>query len=84
MTQEELFETIKQNLIQILPDLDPERITPQQSMKDLGANSIDRMDVILQTMEELRLKFPLHELGGVENLQGLVDFLHAKCRNRAS
>jgi polyketide biosynthesis acyl carrier protein len=47
-------------------------------MKELGANSIDRADVVLQSMEALGVTFPLNELAGVDNIQGLVDFLHAR------
>jgi polyketide biosynthesis acyl carrier protein len=83
MTNEEIFAIIKRNLLEILPDLDGDSIRSDQSMKDLGANSVDRMDVVIQTKEELGLTFPLHELGGVENLQGLIDFFSAK-RARAS
>jgi polyketide biosynthesis acyl carrier protein len=81
-TKEQILEIVTRNLLEILPDLDGAKIDPSQSMKDLGANSVDRMDVVIQTKEELVLKFPLHELGGVENLQGLVDFFYAKCANQ--
>ncbi|GEM_PF-511687 len=79
VTKDQIFEIIRRNLLEILPDLDVASIVPARSMKELGANSVDRMDVLIQTKEELGLKFPLHELASVENLQGLVDFLHAKC-----
>lgn len=78
MTKTEIFEVVKRNLLGILPELEQVRIDPQQSMKDLGANSIDRADVVIQSMEELNLRFPLHELGGVESIQGLIDFLHVQ------
>lgn len=78
MTKTEIFEVIKRNLLEVLPDLDQARIDPRHSMKDLGANSIDRADVVIQSMQDLQLKFPLHELAGVENIQGLIDFLHTQ------
>ncbi|MCG8367991.1 MAG: phosphopantetheine-binding protein [Pseudanabaenales cyanobacterium] len=67
---------IKKSLRDILPELESVKIDPRQSMKELGANSIDRADVVLQSMETLEVSFPLNELAGVENIQGLVDFLH--------
>ena len=78
----EIFEIIKNNLLELLPDLDPAKIVPEESMKNLGANSIDRADVIIQTMETLALKFPLHELGKLTNIQGLVDDFHTRCMNK--
>lgn len=79
----EIFRIIKTNLLELLPDLDPSLIVPEESMKNLGANSIDRADVIIQTMEALALKFPLHELGKLTNIQGLVDELHARTMDKS-
>lgn len=81
-SKSEIFEIIKGNLLEILPDLDPARIEPHVSMKDLGANSIDRADVIIQTMEALDLSFPMHELGRLTNIQGLVDDFHDRCSTK--
>nr|ADA82592.1 acylcarrierprotein [uncultured bacterium psy1] len=77
-TKEEIFELLKSNLLEIVPEINPDQVQPVISMKDLGANSIDRVDVILLTMEALELKFPLNELGGLTNMQALVDDLHGR------
>nr|AAY00039.1 acyl carrier protein [uncultured bacterial symbiont of Discodermia dissoluta] len=77
-TKEEIFELLKSHLLEIVPEINPDQVQPVISMKDLGANSIDRVDVILLTMEELELKFPLNELGGLTNMQALVDDLHGR------
>ena len=77
-TKEEIFELLKSNLLEIVPDINPDQVQPAVSMKDLGANSIDRVDVILQTIEALGLKFPLHELGELKNMQALVDNLYGR------
>ena len=82
MTKEEVFQVVKRNLIEILPSLNEININPLKSMKDLGANSIERVDVIIGTMEELNLRFPPHELGGLDNIQSLVDTLHSRCQHR--
>jgi polyketide biosynthesis acyl carrier protein len=78
MNKQEVFVAIKRNILEVLPGLDEGRVVPEASMRDLGANSIDRADILIMTMESLRLKFPLAELGSLKNLQGLVDFLHGK------
>lgn len=77
-TKEEIFELLKSNLLEIVPEIHPDQVQPMVSMKDLGANSIDRVDVILQTMEALNLKFPLHELGALTSMQALVENLHGR------
>lgn len=78
MTKEEIFQAIIRNLTEILPELEGSEVKIRDSMKDHGANSVDRVDVIISTMTDCGLRFPLNEVGKVENIQGLVDFLHAK------
>ncbi|ANE74999.1 acyl carrier protein [Dickeya solani] len=79
-SKEDIFNIIVHNLLEILPYLDTSTIALEQSMKDLGANSIDRADVLLSSMETLDLMFPLHEAGDLKNIGELVDFLHAKAQ----
>jgi len=76
MTKDQILAVIEEILRDILPELESTPIDPRHSMKDLGANSIDRADVVLEAMETLKVSFPLNELAGVDNIQGLVDFLH--------
>lgn len=78
MNKQQIFEVIKKNVLEILPEIDPARIVPESSLRDLGANSIDRADILIQSLEMLKLKFPLHEMGAARNLQGLIDLFDAK------
>jgi len=78
MTRSEIFELIKGNLLEILPELDPASVDEDKSMRDLGANSIDRADVIIRTMEQLKVKLQISELAEVKNLRGLADTLFEK------
>ncbi len=78
MSNETIFDTIKTSILSVLPDLDESRIVPAASLRDLGANSVDRVDIVIQAMETLNVKFPLHELAAVKNIQGLIDFLREK------
>jgi polyketide biosynthesis acyl carrier protein len=76
----EVFNIVKTNILEVLPDLDPAEIREDRSMRDMGANSIDRADVIVQTMEQLGIKFRISELAEVKNIGGLVDFLVQRTR----
>ncbi len=78
MNKDEIFQIIKAQLLAILPDCDPQQVVPAANMRELGANSVDRADVVIQSLEALRLKIPLHETAGLKNLQELVDLLHAR------
>ncbi len=78
MTTDQIFQTIKKNVIEILPDIQQEKITIEKRLKDLGANSIDRMEIVTMTMEDLELKVPLIEFGDVNNIEGLVNVFYEK------
>ncbi|ELR68269.1 Acyl carrier protein [Fulvivirga imtechensis AK7] len=75
MSKEHVFETVKNVVMEILPDVEAEQITMDKSLRDLGANSIDRMEVVTMSMEELGLKIPLMSFANVSNIEGLVDVL---------
>jgi polyketide biosynthesis acyl carrier protein len=76
MSKDQILEIMKEKIADILPDLSPEQIRREDSMKDLGANSIDRFDIISDTMGELSLKIPLVQFGNLKNIGEVVDFLY--------
>ncbi|WP_410511166.1 acyl carrier protein [Paenibacillus sp. BR2-3] len=76
MSKEQIFEIMKSKMLEILPDLAAENISREESMKDLGANSIDRFDIISDTMDELNIKIPLLKFGSLKNIGEVVDFLY--------
>ena len=82
MTKTEIFVIVQNNILEILTNITPESIKPEISMRDLGANSIDRVDVIIKTMSDLSLKVPLVDFGYVKNIGELVDIFVEKIENR--
>lgn len=72
MTEEEIFAVLRAQIIDVLPEAADVEITLDHSMRDLGANSIDRMDVVIAVQEELGTKVPNSELTGAGNLRSLV------------
>lgn len=75
MSKEHVFEVVKTAIMEVLPDVKSELISTEKSLKELGANSIDRMEVVTMSMEELGLKIPLMSFAQVSNIEGLVDVL---------
>ena len=78
MTKDEVFAVIRKNIVDGLCTLNGEDIRIDATLKDLGANSLDRADIVLQSMEELNVKMSLVEVGTVRNLEELVDLFYAK------
>lgn len=82
MLKEHVFEVVRKVIAEILPGVRSELISSEKSLKELGANSIDRMEVVTMSMEELGLKIPLMSFAEVSNIEGLVDVLSANYRNK--
>jgi polyketide biosynthesis acyl carrier protein len=76
LDKQTIFEIVRANTLKVLPDLLPDDITIDKSLTELGANSVDRVEVVLYSVEELRLKVPTSELHGIRNLRALVDLLY--------
>ena len=76
MTREHVMTVVKKHLLEAVDGLDATAIEPTRSMKDLGANSLDIVEVVSRSMRELKVKVPRSELAKLTNIEGLVDTLH--------
>ena len=75
MEKQNVFEVVKEVIMEVLPNLDPASISIDKNLKDLGANSIDRMEVFTLSMDALAFNLPLMSFANVTNIEGLVDVL---------
>ena len=76
VTREAVLEVVKRHLVDTIEELEGVEIDPAKSMKDLGANSLDIVEVVSCSMRELKVKVPRAELNSLENINLLVDLLH--------
>ncbi|MBI4704988.1 MAG: acyl carrier protein [Deltaproteobacteria bacterium] len=76
VTREQVLEVVLRNLRDTVEELENVEIDPSKSMKDLGANSLDIVEVVSCSMRELKIKVPRSELKGLANIDELVDLLH--------
>ena len=80
MTRDQILSTVQKYLVDAVDDLDPTTIDTARSMKDLGSNSLDIVEVVSRTMRELKIKVPRAELAKLSNIDGLVDLLYEVSR----
>ena len=73
MTRDEILKVVIDNLKDNLEDIDDAEIDPAKSMKELGANSLDIVEVVSCSMRELKIKVPRSELADIANVNELVD-----------
>lgn len=77
MNNQEVFDIVKKHLTTICTDVDPTKVSREASMKDLGATSLDIVEVVSCSMRELKVRVPRSELAKISDIGGLVDLLVA-------
>lgn len=78
MNKEDIFKLIVRHSCEVIPELEGHVFQLSDRLNDLGANSVDRADIIMMTMEALSLQIPRVELFGAKNIGELVDVLYEK------
>jgi acyl carrier protein len=76
MSKEHILAVVKKHLMATIDGLKEDEIDTIKSMKDLGANSLDIVEIVSVSMRELKVKVPRSELSKLTNIGGLVDLLH--------
>lgn len=72
MDEIQIFSIIKNVIIDILSHLENQAIKISDSLKELGANSIDRAEILIRTMSELQIKIPLVKFAQAKNIEEIV------------
>ena len=76
MTKEHIQAVVTKHLMATIDGLTEDQVEPSRSMKELGANSLDIVEIVSVSMRELKVKVPRSELSKLTNIGGLVDLLH--------
>ena len=75
MTRNDVWQALKMSFLEVFPEYTNKEICPQDSLQDLGANSVDRAEILMLTIARLKLQIPLIALASAQNMQGIVDIL---------
>ncbi len=65
-----------------MPNLDESQISMQDSLRDLGANSVDRADLLMQTMESLEVMLPMIEFASAQNIGDIISLFEQACSEK--
>jgi acyl carrier protein len=84
ITREKVLEVVKGHLVDTIEELEGVEIDPSKSMKDLGANSLDIVEVVSCSMRELKVKVPRSELNKLTDINQLVDMLFEHAQAKAA
>ncbi|MFC9288062.1 phosphopantetheine-binding protein [Streptomyces sp. NPDC057052] len=75
MDDSEIFEVIRRNLGVVVYDLDTSTVTLDDSLAELGCNSVDRAEVVTLTMEDMGISVPVMEFQQTRDIRSLVALL---------
>jgi polyketide biosynthesis acyl carrier protein len=78
MNVQDIFDIIVGHTREIVPGLDDHPFQFSDSLRALGANSIDRSEILMMTLESLSLKIPMIDLAKAENIGELAELMHAR------
>lgn len=78
MRRQELLELITRHAREVVPSLEAHQFSVDERLQDLGANSVDRAEILMLVLESLSLQIPRIELFGPRNIGELADLLDRK------
>jgi polyketide biosynthesis acyl carrier protein len=78
MTNDELFQLVVRHAKEVIPELASHIFQRNDRLAELGANSMDRAEILMLVLDSLSLKIPRVELFGPKNIGELVELLGRK------
>lgn len=78
MPDRRVFDLIVEHTREVIPELEDHRFEFSDSLRALGANSMDRAEIIMMTLESLSVCIPLAELAHAKSIGELTDLIHGK------
>lgn len=78
MDRDHILAVIIGQIREVVPDLEDRPIVGEESMAELGVDSIERSEILMNTLEAIGLDLPMVQLHGPRNLGELAELLWTK------
>lgn len=76
--KDKIINLIKENLIEIIPELEGADMLNDENLVNLGANSIDRAELITVTLERLQLDISRVEFATANSIDDIATLIEKK------
>lgn len=76
MTREMIWEVVKKSINEVLPDLATFDFSQKNSLRNLGVNSVDRAEIIMLTLAQLKLKIPMVDFVQAKSIEELIEIFY--------
>ncbi|HEY4211185.1 MAG TPA: acyl carrier protein [Steroidobacteraceae bacterium] len=78
MTPEDIYAIVVRHTLEVMPELGTHTFARSDRLQDLGANSVDRAEIVNLVLETLGLRIARVDLFGPRNIGELASVLHGK------
>lgn len=78
MTKNDVLNVIVGHIKEVVPELQDREIHPEDSLVDLGSNSMERAEIVMLAMESLSVRMPISKTLGPKNIGELAELFHAQ------
>lgn len=76
--REEIAAAVSGAVGEILPVVDPGEVRGDRHLKDLGADSLERVEIIMNVLDRLGVRIPLAEFATLPDIDAMVDLLERR------
>lgn len=80
VSKEAIERVVREVIAVILPSVAVDEIAGNKHLRDLGADSVDRVEIILMLIDRLHLNEPMSGFSQLPDIDGLVAFLYERSR----
>ncbi|MFC5800201.1 acyl carrier protein [Streptomyces formicae] len=70
-------EMVRRAVLSVLPELSDSELDPHSDLIALGANSLDRVDLVLNLEVELGAKLPIERVAAARTIGQLIEIVRA-------
>lgn len=77
----DVLAAVFESIHEILPTVETASLRPDVHLRDLGADSIDRVEIIAMALGRLGIGEPLASFTDLRDIDGMVDLLYRKLRS---
>ena len=82
MEKEEIISIMRSFIVQLVPSMESVEIAPSHSLKEIGLDSIERMEIINSTMEEIGVAIVPKEFIKARNIGDISEIMQNKLENQ--
>ena len=80
VSREAVERIVREVIAVVLPSVPAHEIATDKHLKDLGADSVDRVEIVLMLLDRLHLDEPMSSFNRLPDVDSLITFLHERSR----